>query len=280
MPTLDDNLRNWTAAWDWSAGGDDWSRWWGGTPAEWHGVLLPRLHGALPAKTILELAPGYGRWSQYLKSQCEHLVLVDMAPNCIAACRERFGESPSISYHLNDGRSLEMIEDSSIDFVFSFDSLVHAEPAIMDGYLRELARKLTPNGLGFIHHSNAGSLKLLATLTRHLPGRWYRPLVNAGVGLNLTAWRDGQMTARRFRDQCRASGISCIAQELVSWEHGCYLLDCMSMFTLPGSVWDRPLRVLRNPLFVQEARRMRRLYSRASFGSGGAPPHQTRPLTP
>ena len=30
-----------------------------------------------------------------------------------------------MSYHLNDGRSLEMIPDGTIDLIFSFDSLIH-----------------------------------------------------------------------------------------------------------------------------------------------------------
>ncbi|MBW8801357.1 MAG: hypothetical protein JF597_49775, partial [Streptomyces sp.] len=49
--------------WDWSTQGDEWSTWWGGTPALWHGALLPRVHQWLPAGRVLEIAPGFGRWT-------------------------------------------------------------------------------------------------------------------------------------------------------------------------------------------------------------------------
>jgi cyclopropane fatty-acyl-phospholipid synthase-like methyltransferase len=39
------------------------------------------------------------------------------------------------------------------DFVFSFDSLVHVESDVIENYLTQLAKKLKPNGIGFIHHS-------------------------------------------------------------------------------------------------------------------------------
>ena len=37
-----------------------------------------------------------------------------------------------------------MIQDKSIDFVFSFDSLVHAEAEVIEAYLNQLAMKLQP----------------------------------------------------------------------------------------------------------------------------------------
>jgi SAM-dependent methyltransferase len=265
MPTLDENLHNWTADWDWSQRGDEWSRWWGDTPALWYGALLPRLHAMLPAESILEIAPGYGRWTEYLKDLTEHLVIVDLTEKCIEHCRDRFASSANIAYHVNDGRSLEMVEDDSIDLVFSFDSLVHAEPEIIGGYLEQLARKLRPDGIGFLHHSNAGTVKRLSALTRRIPNRFFEPLVHRGVAVNLSAWRDDRMSAALFREQCSDAGLMCVGQELVSWEFGGYLIDCFSVFTRSGSRWDRPMQLLRNPMFVAEARRMSRLYAGSSF---------------
>jgi hypothetical protein len=61
MPTLNDNAQQWSSQWDWSEHGEEWSSWWGGTPALWFGALLPRLHAFLPTGTVLEIAPGFGR---------------------------------------------------------------------------------------------------------------------------------------------------------------------------------------------------------------------------
>ena len=75
-------------------------------------------------------------------------MVVDISERCIEACRQRFAAESHIAYHANDGRSLEMVADRSIDFVFSFDSLVHADADVIEDYLRQLGRKLTPNGVG------------------------------------------------------------------------------------------------------------------------------------
>lgn len=265
MPTLDENITTWSNTWDWSERGDDWSRWWGDTAALWYGALLPRIHAMAPSGTILEIAPGFGRWTQYLKDLCQRLVLVDLTEKCIAHCRERFSDCHNIEYHVNDGRSLAMIEDGSVDLVFSFDSLVHAQPDVLAAYLEQLAGKLTPEGVGFIHHSNAGSLRPFINLSRRVPGRLFPSLVRHGVAVNLPAWRDEGMSADLFARQCEAAGLSCVSQELVSWEFGGYLIDCFSVLAAKGSRWDRPRRIVRNPLFVAEARRMARLYAETSF---------------
>ena len=63
---------------------------------------------------------------------------------------------PISSYFVNDGKSLEMVVDGGIDFIFSFDSLVHAEEPVLKAYAAEFAKKLRPNGAAFLHHSNLG----------------------------------------------------------------------------------------------------------------------------
>jgi SAM-dependent methyltransferase len=266
MPEVDQNLANWTSEWDWSQQGDEWSRAWGDTAALWHGALLPRIHTFVPTGTILEIAPGYGRWTQYLKDLCRRLVIVDLTENCIENCRRRFADSSNIEYHVNDGRSLDMVADGSIDFVFSFDSLVHAESDVLGAYLEQLARKLTPDGVGFMHHSNIGAYGPLTRLAKMMPGRSIGPLVRKGVLINVVAWRAESVTADSVAEQCERAGLVCSGQEKISWEAGRFLIDALTVFTRQGSRWDRPRTVVSNPLFVSEARRMSRLYARSSFG--------------
>jgi SAM-dependent methyltransferase len=268
MPEIEENRANWSTGWDWSQRGDEWSAWWGGTAALWHGALLPRMHAFLPAPTVLEIAPGYGRWTQFLRDLCERLVIVDLTQGCIDHCRERFADSSHIEYHVNDGRSLDMVPDRSIDFVFSFDSLVHAEAEVVNAYLTQLARKLTRDGIGFIHHSNIGDYGTLTALARRVPDGSFGRLRRKGLIVDLSAWRAESMSANRFADQCARAGLACIAQEKISWEYGPYLIDALSLFTPRGSRWERPRRVIRNPLFAQEAKRMARLYAAPSFGNG------------
>ena len=260
--TLSENEAFW-ARYDWSRAGEEWSEGWGGSHAQWHGVILPRIARFLPTGSMLEIAPGYGRWTGYLLEQCEALTIVDLDDACIEACRKRFAGGYRLSFHVNDGRSLEMIEDESVDFAFSFDSLVHVDEGVIAHYLRELGRKLTPDGVGFIHHSNAGRYRRYFELTDSIPrGRVRERLYKLRV-LDRPRWRALDMTAKRFRESCESAGLQCISQEVVNWTTR-RLIDCFSIFTRPASHWARPNRILVNSGFVSEARAIKRraqLYS-------------------
>ena len=127
MPSIEENKLVWDANYDWGQAGNEWSGSYGGVAMHWYATLLPRLPAFVPTGTILEIAPGFGRWTNVLKDLCQQLVVVDLSAKCIEACQARFADSTHITYHVNDGKSLAMIADESIDFAFSFDSLVHAE---------------------------------------------------------------------------------------------------------------------------------------------------------
>src|SRR5215467_10639155 len=101
MPSIADNLKVWDG-YDWFRHGEEWSSEWGGSDAQWHSSIFPRIHRFLPADTILEIGPGSGRWTQYLKDYCAHLIVVDLSPSCIEMCRARFQASPHVVCHVND----------------------------------------------------------------------------------------------------------------------------------------------------------------------------------
>ena len=238
---------------DWKAQGEEWSAPWGTSSAQWFGSLLPRIQEWLPASTILEIGPGFGRWTRYLQEQCDHLVLVDFNENCIAACCRRFAEKTHLGYHCNDGRSLAMVADDSIDFLFSFDSLVHAPRVAIEAYVSQLAKKLRADGVGFLHHSNLGTYA--RGPGRLLPNRARRLLVKVGLTESNHA-RSPDMTAALFRDLCAEHGLKCIRQEMINWRSR-RLLDCVSTFTRAGSRWEAPLRLWSNPDFMREAELIR-----------------------
>jgi ubiquinone/menaquinone biosynthesis C-methylase UbiE len=251
------NRLAWDVRYPWIDRGDSWSERWGGPEKQWHGSILPRICAFLPAHTCLEIAPGYGRWTQFLKDACAHLIVVDLSNRCITACRERFANCSHIDYFVNNGRSLAMIPDESVDFAFSFDSLVHVEIDVLQSYLQELARKLTKDGIGFIHHSNLGEYK--AQL-------WYRrvPLLRSalkriGPSDTRTGYRTFSVTAAKFEEIARRAGLRCISQELINWNSH-RLSDCLSTFTPLGSRWLGPNEIRRNPHFVDEARRIREMF--------------------
>ena len=236
---------------EWIAAGEEWSEPWGGSAAQWFGSILPRIQAALPANAIVEIASGFGRWSYYLKQHCHHLHLVEPDAQCMEACRRRFGSDPKISYHRNDGRSLEMIPDGTIDFIFSFDSLVHVRRETIEAYVSQFAAKLTTNGMAFIHHSNLGQFPKSMS-------RQARALVSRGKVLGADHQRDPEMTAELFREICSQHGLKCLCQELVNWR-GRRLIDCFSTVARNDSKWQESVRPYQNPDFMLEARLIRRL---------------------
>src|SRR4051812_50077786 len=98
MADVEQNLAVWES-WDWSRQGDEWSAPWGGTPALWHGALLPRIHSFVPAGTILEIAPRDGRWAQYLKDLLDPLLIVGLTPGCIHPPPRRLLGAPNNEEH-------------------------------------------------------------------------------------------------------------------------------------------------------------------------------------
>jgi SAM-dependent methyltransferase len=235
MPSLEWNRNVWNATYNWDRGGDEWSSLWGGAAAQWYGSLLPRIHRWVPAGTILEIAPGFGRWTQFLIGLAERLIVVDLSEKCVAACRERFAAARNVSYHVNDGRSLGAVPDKSVGFAFSFDSFVHVEADVLECYIAELSRTLTPDGTAFLHHSNIGAY--------------------AGSVSN-PHMRADSVRADVIVAACSKVGLECISQELVTWGGDATVLsDCFSVLTPAGSVWAQENQIIRNPEFMAEASR-------------------------
>ncbi|MEQ8822584.1 MAG: class I SAM-dependent methyltransferase [Sumerlaeia bacterium] len=137
-------------------------QWGGGHMQSYTGVvriaenhLLPHL-GERRDYDVVEIAPGAGRFTTELIRVAKTLALVDYTEACIKVCRERFQYYDHIAYHVNDGRSLSMLEDESADLVASFDALVHVVPEIIREYVIDIKRVLRPGGLAWLDHSGKG----------------------------------------------------------------------------------------------------------------------------
>jgi SAM-dependent methyltransferase len=150
--SIDQNREQW-ADWDWSRGGEEWT-----VSAEWKQALVDEilLRYIQPGKTVLEIGPGAGRWTEALQRISERVIVVDLTEQAIDVCRSRFASSQNIEYHVNDGRSLPFQPNTSLDYVWSFDVFVHISPPDIDSYLGEFARALRPRGVGVIHHAREG----------------------------------------------------------------------------------------------------------------------------
>lgn len=227
MPSIKENFDKWNKDYAWPDDGEEWSAPWGTSETQWNEWILPRIKQYLPQKSILEIGPGHGRWTTYLRNHCQFLHLIDLSPRCIAYCMARFSDAENISYHVNGGDDLNAISNSSIDFVFSFDSLVHADAAVCYKYLCQIGEKLTQNGVCFLHHSNLGSY------SRALP-QFVLPRIEC--------WRSRTMTADLLIDYCADAGLCCFKQELVAWGPSEWSIDGLSYLTPINSSLSRQSR--------------------------------------
>lgn len=171
-----------------------------------------------PETDVLEVGPGFGRWTEFMVGRCRSLTLVDVSDVCIEACHKRFADDlPEEAFLVNDGRSLP-VPDSSQDLVWSFASFVHIdEPEVAD-YLAECRRVLRPGGRFVIHHAGWNDWSLsLTPLTRPFgrPGRFIQHRVLA-VGRWSRVGGRAPMSAARFARMATASGFV-VDQQVDRW---------------------------------------------------------------
>jgi len=265
IPTIKDNEAYWDGKYNWTNRGDEWSAAWGGPSMQWYGTIFPRIKSHVPTNRILEIACGYGRWTQYLKDLCKNLIVIDLSEECIQACKQRFSECLHIEYHVNDGKSLDIISDSSVDFVFSFDSLVHADESVMKAYLCQLQRILNNDGVAFIHHSNLGEYHTRYSRIRNIP-KLEGLLTRLGILEKNLHWRDFSVDAKKVEVLAEEHGLRCISQEIIPWGTKKILIDCMSTIVKNNSSVARINRILRNVKFMQEVQNLLQLSQLYNLG--------------
>jgi hypothetical protein len=196
MPNLEWNKETWDGSYDWTEAGDEWSGPWGTSQAEWFATILPRIGSFVPARNLLEIAPGFGRWTQFLLGWTAEYCGIDLSDKCVNACRSRFSTCKKANFFQNDGMSLECLAGRQFDLIFSFDSLVHADVDVLAAYIEQIIPLLSADGIAFLHHSNLAAL----------PGRTSAGHRSETVSVDIVA------------KLVRSSGGRLLIQEQVAWE--------------------------------------------------------------
>ena len=158
MPTIKENLKMWNVNHAWSKGGDEWSNqaaFCNQPYSKWKSSLISNFiyKNINKNSIVLEIAPGYGRWTEHILKKAKKVILVDLSSKCLEYCKNRFFKFKNISYNLNDGKSLDFLDDNSIDFIWSYDSFVHMESEVIQNYLSQFPRILRKGGTAIIHHA-------------------------------------------------------------------------------------------------------------------------------
>lgn len=238
MPNLEWNKNLWNNNYNWELKGEEWSKAWGNSEAQWFSSLYPRIHRFLQCNNILEIACGYGRWSKFLLGYAvENFTGVDLSKECIDYCSKNF-KGPNIDFIKNDGISLKDVSDKKYDFIFSFDSLVHVDPETLNHYINQIIKLLHEDGVCFIHHSNFGSIIQQGNISNE--------------HLGYAHCRDQSSSAKIVHELVIQNGGKILCQEIIDWG-GVNSLDCLTTFCKSDSFLNSEEKQIINNQFMIEA---------------------------
>ena len=204
--------RLWNLNSNWETDGHEWSKSFGTTENLWNNEIFDKIK-EFRGKKILEIAPGFGRITQFLSILAGELIVVDLNPICIEKTKSKL-KHHVLAYFVNDGKSIPKVRDNSQDLVFSFDSFVHMHANVTEEYVKEISRVLKPGGQAFIHHSwlYGGSDES----THNVAGR-------------------SNMSPEQFKTFVEGNNMEIISQNVIQFEplklwNG---TDCISIFRKP-----------------------------------------------
>lgn len=217
--TIRNNLRRWNDNYLWPDNGDEWNgmaRHCGVDYPTWKqslvdNFLIPHLSAD---STVVEIAPGRGRWTSYIVPRCQQLILVDLSPKCIEFCKNQFASHAHVRYYVNDGKSLPDDLDGAVDFLWSFDAFVHMDRHVVGSYLAEIHRVLKPGGTAILHHAGRKHAWLwLGFLRQWGPvGRQVYQLLSMGRLCSHDGWRSNvsnKLVAQMVQD----SGMEIVSNQ-------------------------------------------------------------------
>jgi SAM-dependent methyltransferase len=170
-----------------------------------------------PNSRLIEIGCGTGRETRTLARLFGSVDAIDISETMIARARKDLGNVGNIRLHVCNGTDLSGFADSSFDYAFSELVFRHIpERAIIQNYLVETARVLTPGGR-FAYQYNGRrrfSARRLISGTRFFGRalvaasrrRLSRRTVDPGYTVS-AAWRGRKVSAKDIRRTCAGCGL-------------------------------------------------------------------------
>jgi len=183
-----------------------------GIDVQWDRDVWPAIQD-FDFTSVLELAPGAGRNTQKLLKIAKKMCLVEYKEYALEMCEKRFGNvynGVPITYIVNNGRDLRSVRNHSITTIYCYDSAVHFDRSVLEDYIHEFSRVMTPGANGFVHHSTLGDK------------------ANPDIRRN-PHWRSN-MTKELFVQYCKDARLAVLKQIDIPWSG---IVDCATVFTKP-----------------------------------------------
>ncbi len=162
---------------------------------------------------VLEIGCGLGRMTRYFGSRFARVNGLDVSAEMVTQAREH-NQLDNVSYDVGSGASLNVYEDETFDFVFSYIVFQHIpDPEVTLSYLREIGRVLKPRGHTYFQlNTSQPSLRERLNLGRFVKRRSASADSAAGPkGLDNPAWIGSRIPESRVRDTLARAGLSIAA---------------------------------------------------------------------
>ena len=110
-----------------------------------------------PEASVVELGCGMGRILKPLAASCGEVIGVDISERMLELAVVYTAGIDNLRLEQTDGASLGMIDDSSVDFFYSLDVLIHVDRRSAFRYLREIRRVLKPGAIAVVNFLDIAS---------------------------------------------------------------------------------------------------------------------------
>jgi ubiquinone/menaquinone biosynthesis C-methylase UbiE len=98
-------------------------------------------------RTVLDVACGIGRRAKFISPHIKQYVGVDFSKHMIERAKERYKDHANVSFYVNDGKTLSMLDDNTFDVALCELAFQHMKKDTTRSYINEVYRVLKPNGI-------------------------------------------------------------------------------------------------------------------------------------
>ncbi len=127
-----------------------------------------------------EIGPGGGRWTRYMMG-FRKIYVVDYHAEILQELQKNFNK-PNIIFIQNNGTDFPGVQESSLDYIFSFGTFVHFDLYLIEEYLMTMKTIIKPQGNIVIQYADKTkkAAQVDASFSENTPDKMRWMVLNAG----------------------------------------------------------------------------------------------------